>query len=72
MANQTIKYFSSLISDSHELNGKEKEILSRRLKNHHLRKIGRKYKVTAERVRQIEEQALGKFTKKILQLLLID
>ena len=72
MANQTIKYFSSLISDSRELKGKEKEILRRRLKNHHLKKIGRKYKVTAERIRQIEEQALRKFTKKILQLLLID
>jgi DNA-directed RNA polymerase sigma subunit (sigma70/sigma32) len=72
MANQTIKYFSALISDSRELNAKEKDILRRRLKNNHLRKIGRKYKVTAERIRQIEEHALEKFTQKILQLLLID
>ncbi|MBI2443557.1 MAG: hypothetical protein HYV40_06680 [Candidatus Levybacteria bacterium] len=72
MANQTLKYFSSLVSDSHELNHREKDILLRRLKNQHLRKIGRKYEVTAERIRQIEEQALGKFTKKILQLLLLD
>ncbi|MEN9407704.1 MAG: hypothetical protein RLZZ455_920 [Candidatus Parcubacteria bacterium] len=72
MANQTVKYFSSLISSSHELNGKEKDILLRRIRNHHLKKIGKKYKVTAERVRQIEEQALSKFTKKIVQLLLLD
>ena len=72
MANQTIKYFSSLVSDSRELNRREKEILRRRLKNHHLKKIGRKYKVTGERIRQIEEHALQKFTQKILQLLLLD
>lgn len=72
MANQTIRYFSSLLRESHELNAKEKDILHRRLKNQHLKKIGRKYKVTAERIRQIEEHALGKFTKKVLQLLLVD
>ncbi|MDP3941469.1 MAG: sigma factor-like helix-turn-helix DNA-binding protein [bacterium] len=72
MANQTLRYFASLLRDSHELNAKEKDILLRRLKNQKLRKIGRKYKVTAERIRQIEEHALQKFTKKILQLLLLD
>ena len=72
MANQTIKYFSSLISDSRELNRKEKDVLLRRLKKQRLEKIGKRYKVTGERVRQIEDQALGKFTKKILQLLLLD
>ena len=72
MGSQTLKYFNSIISHAKELNRKEKEILIKRLKKQKLQKIGKKYKVTAERVRQIEKEALLKFKKKMIQLMLFD
>lgn len=72
MSSQTIAYFVSIIKNAKELNKKEKEILIKRLKLQKLKKIGRKYKVTAERVRQIEQEALTKFKKKMIQLMLFD
>ena len=72
MSNQTAKYFISLVKRAKELNGKEKDILIRRLKYATLEKIGRKHKVSGERIRQVEEKALGKFIKKMIQLMLFD
>jgi len=72
MSSQTWDYFISFIQNARELNRKEKEILIKRLQTQKLKKIGRKYKVTAERIRQIEKEALTKFGKKITQLLLLD
>jgi len=72
MGNQTIKYFVSLIRNAKELKKKEKDILIKRLKNVTLENIGKKYKVTAERVRQIEEKSLKKFIDKMCQLMLFD
>lgn len=72
MSNQTIVYFASFIKDSKEFDGREKEILIKRLKNKKLQTIGRKYKITAERIRQIEEKALHKFKEKTIQLRLLD
>jgi len=72
MATQTAKHFVSIIKNAKELDKKEKDILIRRLKNITLGKIGRKYKVSDERIRQIEEKALEKFIKKMCQLLLFD
>lgn len=72
MGNQTLAYFSSLIADSNKLNRKEKEILLKRVEGKHLRKIGKKYKISAERVRQIEEVAIKKLLKKIYQLMLFE
>jgi len=72
MSNQSIAYFASIIKNSKDLNWREKEILLNRLKKKTLKKIGRKQKVTGERIRQIEKQALTKFIKKINQLLLFD
>ncbi|OGK34281.1 hypothetical protein A3A46_00610 [Candidatus Roizmanbacteria bacterium RIFCSPLOWO2_01_FULL_37_13] len=72
MSNQSIEYFASIIRDSKELTHREKEILLYRLKKKTLNKIGRKQKVTGERVRQIEKRALTKFKRKINQLLLFD
>ncbi len=72
MRNQTVVYFSSIIKNAKELNAKEKEVLVKRLNDRTLEKIGKRYKVTGERIRQIEEQALGKFFKKICQLMLFD
>ncbi|OGH41951.1 MAG: hypothetical protein A3H79_00050 [Candidatus Levybacteria bacterium RIFCSPLOWO2_02_FULL_36_8b] len=72
MSNRTVDYFISIVKNSKELTKKEKEILTKRLKNKTLEKIGKKYKVTAERVRQIEEKALIKFIAKICQLNLFD
>jgi DNA-directed RNA polymerase sigma subunit (sigma70/sigma32) len=70
--NQTINYFSRLIDSSKELKRKEKEILKFRLGFKILKKIGRKYKVSYERIRQIEKEAIKKLNKKICQLLLFD
>lgn len=72
MSSQTLAYFKSIIQSSKELTRKEKEIILRRLEKKPLRKIGRKYKLTGERIRQIEKGALGKFLKKTCQLILID
>lgn len=70
MGNQTIHYFKQIIERSDKLNKKEKEILIKRIRGKTLEEIGKKYKVTAERIRQIEEIAIKKFLKKIYQLVL--
>ena len=72
MTNQTVSYFSSIIRGSRKLNRREKEVLLRRLTKKTLIKIGRKNKVTGERIRQIEKSALEKLVKKMSQLLLFD
>lgn len=72
MGNQTIKYFVSIIQNSKRLSAKEKDILTKRAKGKTLLKIGKKYKITAERIRQIEEKAIIKLLKKIYQLMLFD
>ncbi len=72
MSSQTITYFISIIKNTKELTKKEKEILVQRLREKKLEKIGKKYKVTGERVRQIEERALQKFIDKMCQLMLFD
>lgn len=72
MSTQTAKYFISIIKNAKELDGKEKDILTRRLRDTTLKKIGRKYKVTDERIRQIEKKALQKFSEKMIQLMLFD
>lgn len=72
MANQSIAYFAYIIKNSKDLTRREKEILLFRLKKKTLKKIGRKYKLSGERIRQIEKEALQKFVKKINQLLLFD
>lgn len=72
MANQTKAYFKNLIEVSRELSRKEKDILTARLSEKTLRKIGRKYKITAERIRQVEKNILAKLIKRTRQLLLFD
>lgn len=72
MSNQTFLYFNSFIKNSRVLSHKEKDILLSRLKKKRLKTLGRRYKVSAEWIRQLEKHALGKFFKKINQLLLFD
>lgn len=72
IANQTVRYFIKIVKNSHELSQKEKEILIARLEEKTLLKIGRKYKLSAERVRQIEEEAIRKFLAKVNQLFLFE
>lgn len=72
VANQTVRYFIKIVKGSHELSKKEKEILIARLEEKTLEKIGKKYKLTAERIRQIEEDAIKKFLAKVNQLFLFD
>lgn len=67
MPNQTIGYFINWVINSNRLNPKEEDVIIRRLKRNKLRKIGRKYKVTYERIRQIEKVALKKLSSKIFQ-----
>jgi len=72
MPNQTVSYFVSVVNSSIKLKKKEKEILINRLRDKTLKKIGKKYKVCAERIRQIEQSALIKFKKIIYQLRLFN
>ncbi|OGK16686.1 hypothetical protein A2774_00090 [Candidatus Roizmanbacteria bacterium RIFCSPHIGHO2_01_FULL_39_12c] len=72
MVNQSIRYFASQVKNSKNLTRREKEILLFRLKKITLKKIGRKQKVTSERIRQIEKHALAKLIRKINQLLLFE
>ncbi len=72
VANQTVRYFIKIVKKSHELSKKEKEILVARLEDRTLEKIGKKYKLSAERIRQIEEEAIKKFLAKVNQLFLFD
>ncbi len=68
MSTKTIAHFITIIKKSNFFSKKERDILIKRTRGQTLKKIGRRYKVTAERIRQIEENALKKFTKRILQL----
>jgi len=72
MPNQTVGYFINFITKSHRLNPKEIDILVKRLKRKKLKSIGRKYKVTYERIRQIEKSALSKLGNKTIQEYLFD
>jgi len=67
MANRTLIYFLDLIQDSHKLKPKEADILRLRLKRKNLKAIGKKYKVSYERIRQIEKNSLLKLKEKIYQ-----
>lgn len=72
MTSKSKQYFISIIVNSKSLNKKDKDILVKRLQGMTLHRIGRRYKLSAERIRQIEEEALAKLGKKISQLLLFD
>lgn len=72
MRNQTIRHFISIIKQSDRITEREKGILIGRVEGKELRTIGKKYRVTAERIRQIEQGAIIKFLKKIHQLLLFE
>ena len=72
MPNQTVGYFVDFVKKSHRLKPKEADILVRRLKRKKLRTIGRKYKVSYERIRQIEKIGLNKLSKKEYQERLFD
>lgn len=72
MSTQTAKYFISIIRNAKELDKKEKDILIKRLKDTTLKTIGKKYKISGERVRQIEERALFRFIATTCQLLLFE
>ncbi|MDP2649629.1 MAG: sigma factor-like helix-turn-helix DNA-binding protein [bacterium] len=72
MRNKTIAHFKSIIENSSKLNNKEKDILIKRIEGNTLETIGKKYKISAERVRQKEEVAIIKFVRKICQLLLFE
>ncbi len=72
MSSQTLLYFQTVIQNSKELTHREKDILVKRLDRVTLEKLSRRYKLSDERVRQIEEEGLAKFLKKACQLLLFD
>ncbi|HLL61119.1 MAG TPA: sigma factor-like helix-turn-helix DNA-binding protein [Candidatus Nitrosocosmicus sp.] len=72
MNNKTIVYFTLMIQSSKELTNKEKAVLIQRLQRKNLFLIGKKLKITGERVRQIEQKALEKFSKKLGQLSLFE
>lgn len=60
-------YFINFVKHTHRLLPKEANILVLRLKKKKLRTIGRKYKVSYERIRQIEKQSLTKLDSEYFQ-----
>ncbi len=72
MASKSFDHFIEFINHLKELDIKEKDILTRRLKKQTLNQIGKKYGLTGERIRQIENQALKKLKTTICQLRLLD
>ncbi len=72
MRNKTISVFISIINASDKLNKKEKEILISRISGETLETVGKRFRVTAERIRQKENIAVEKFMKKIYQLILFN
>lgn len=67
MPNRTLAYFINFVKNSHRLKSKEADILSLRLKRKKLKSIGRKYKVSYERIRQIEKGSLKKLNSESYQ-----
>lgn len=72
MSNKTVWYFIEFIKNSDKLNPKEKDILINRVKGKSLSQIGKKFKLTGERIRQKEEVAILKLMKKIYQMILFE
>lgn len=73
MSSQSLDYFITLIKKAKNLRLREKDVLISRLKGKKLKTLGRRWRVTDERIRQIEEIALEKLAdKRISQLLLFD
>jgi DNA-directed RNA polymerase sigma subunit (sigma70/sigma32) len=69
-SNQTLKYFRFFIKHIPQLNGREKEVLLKRLKRVTLEKIGEFFGLTEGRIRQIEKLAIAKIKRKSQQLAL--
>ena len=67
MSNQTLQYFINFVKKTHKLKLKEADILVLRLKRNKLKFIGHKYKVSHERIRQIEKESLIKLGSKSYQ-----
>jgi DNA-directed RNA polymerase sigma subunit (sigma70/sigma32) len=60
MPNRTLSYFIDFIRTTHRLKPKEADVLILRLKRKKLKTIGRKYRLSYERIRQIEKVSLNK------------
>ncbi len=67
MSNRTLSYFIDFVKKTHRLKPKEADVLMLRLKRKNLKTIGRKYKVSYERIRQIEKVSLIKLDNKSFQ-----
>jgi DNA-directed RNA polymerase sigma subunit (sigma70/sigma32) len=67
MSNRTLVYFIDFIKNTHKLKPKEADILMLRLKRKKLKLIGSKYKLSYERIRQIERESLKKLANKSYQ-----
>ncbi len=72
IGNQTVRHFLRFIEKFPLLTEREKWVLSQRLQEQKLKKIGKKFKVSAERVRQIEWGAILKLKQKYRQLALFE
>ena len=67
-ANKTLRYFSARVKELPQLTSREKDILLSRLEDLTLKVIGKKHGLTAERIRQIELNAIEKIKSKSKQL----
>lgn len=71
-ANQTLRYYSARVTGSSQLTSREKDILLKRMESMTLEQIGDKYELSAERIRQIEMQALEKVKSSTIQLAMFE
>jgi DNA-directed RNA polymerase sigma subunit (sigma70/sigma32) len=67
MSNRTLQYFIDFVKKTHRLKPKEADVLMLRLKRKKLKSIGGKYKLSYERIRQIERESLIKLGTKSYQ-----
>jgi DNA-directed RNA polymerase sigma subunit (sigma70/sigma32) len=67
-SNRTLKFFRSYIKSASDLSGKERTVILKRLRRVSLEQIGKVFKVTEGRIRQIEKVAIKKLKSKARQL----
>jgi len=69
-SNKTLKYFAQYVRKIPDLDGREKQVVLRRLKRNTLEGIGKSWGLTEGRIRQIEKSALTKIKSTSRQLAL--
>lgn len=67
-SNKTLRYFYTFINKSPNITGRERFVLSKRVRSITHTEIGLRLNLTEGRIRQIEKRAISKIKSKIKQL----